>query len=108
MYQYWAEIVKVIDGDTIDLKVDLGFHLFMCIRVRLARINSYEMKSEKEEERKLAESGKAYIESFKTQKIIIQCKKTEKYGRWLAEVYVDLLNLSDELLRLKLAKPYKN
>lgn len=91
MYKYNATALRVVDGDTLIVRVDLGFHVFINIHVRVLDIDTYELKGEfreyglkiKEEVTKLLEGRNIIIESFKTDSEL----KTDKYGRWLCNVY---------------------
>jgi micrococcal nuclease len=91
-YQYSAKLVKIIDGDTLDLNVDLGLHTFRTIRCRLYNINAPE---------RFTAEGKAAI-AFLTSlmpigaKMIILTYKdpTDKYGRWIADAYIDRYSIS--------------
>ena len=56
LYTYRAKLIRVIDGDTDDLQVDLGFNIFVRERFRLAGINAYEISTEK------GKIVKAYVE----------------------------------------------
>lgn len=93
MYKYKATVLKVVDGDTLDLNVDLGFRIFTKIRVRILDIDAYETKGEqkdmglkiKEATKQLLEGKEILIESFKSNTEM----KTDKYGRWLCNVYYD-------------------
>lgn len=110
-YRYNAKCVRVVDGDTIDCEVDLGFHACVKIRFRLARINTPELNSKDEGERFRAKRAADVVSALILNKDIeIVSHKTEKYGRFLAEVYFgsgdELLNLSDELLNGGLAEVY--
>ena len=102
MYEYKAFVNKVIDGDTIDFKVDLGFKAFIDIRCRLARIDAPGIRKP---EGKVA---KAFVESTLPigTECIIQTKKTDIYGRYLAEVIVNNNNVNDLLLTSKNAILY--
>ena len=110
-YRYLANCVRVVDGDTIDCDVDLGFHAFVKIRFRLARINAPELNSKDEGERFRAKRAADVVSALVLNKQIeIVSYKTEKFGRFLAEVYFgsgeELLNLSDELIKGGLAEVY--
>ncbi len=87
-YRYRAKINRVVDGDTIDFDIDLGFGVWLHKqRIRLARIDAPELRGE---ERKAGLKAKAYvedeIEAFETVVQTIEDKKG-KYGRWIAEVW---------------------
>lgn len=85
MYEYKAKVLNVVDGDTVDFMVDLGFHTFVKIRARLVGVNTPERgdknwaKATNMLSQLLTEKGESFI--IKTKK-----DKTEKYGRWLVEI----------------------
>ena len=93
MYNYKAKVIKVVDGDTLDLQIDLGFKIFTQIRVRVLDVDTYETKGEfkelglkiKEATKKLLEGKDVIIESYKSDDKL----KTDKYGRWLCKVSYD-------------------
>lgn len=111
-YHYVAELIKVIDGDTLDLKIDLGFGIFLDQRIRLAYINCSEVYGVKKisDEYKKGFISKCFVEKAfvthgKVCKIETIRDKKCKYGRRLAQVYLsngDCLN--DLLLDKGLAK----
>ena len=91
MFSYQAKLIEVIDGDTVDLLVDLGFGIHVKERFRLYGIDAPEMPTE---EGKIA---KAYLESILGTAIELYVatrkmtrrpqEKTDKYGRYLAVLY---------------------
>ncbi len=98
VYYYKAKVNRVIDGDTLDLSIDLGFSLSLNVKVRLQGINAPEIHNPKDEnELKLGLATKARVEKWisensKNGYIIIKSHdgkqlKQEKYGRWLVEAY---------------------
>lgn len=112
MYEYKATILKVVDGDTVDLRISLGFHSYLDIRARLARINTAELNSTDQVQRELAVKARdRVVELTKTPDCTIQSfkpYKTDKYGRWLVELYnVNGVNINDILLTEKLAQFYE-
>lgn len=85
MYQYKATIIKVIDGDTVDVVMDLGLDVHIKTRIRLAYIDAPEMNTD---------AGKAarlrLIELLPPgAEVIVTTKKDrrEKYGRYLGDIY---------------------
>lgn len=100
LFTYTAKVVHVVDGDTLDVMVDLGFHIFVIKRLRLARINCPEKNTinglkAKEEVEGLLLPGTTV--TFKSTKL-------DKYGRSIAEIWYkdnkkDEINLSDYLIR---------
>lgn len=89
MYSYRGNVTKVIDGDTIDVDVDLGFHVTLNMRLRLYGINAPEMKGETIEAGKASRAwldAKLAADNYEVDILTIKDKR-EKYGRYLAKVY---------------------
>lgn len=89
MYEYTATLVRVIDGDTVVLVVDLGFTVSVNVEFRLLGINAPEMKGTT----KVAGlNAKAHLEQLLAQGALSlkseKAPKTDKYGRWLADITV--------------------
>ena len=95
MYEYHVKkVTKVVDGDTIDVEIDLGFDISFSSRVRLAGIDTPESRTTNKEEKILGlevkEKLKKAIDSAKV--IVIRTEKmdsSEKYGRILGWLYLD-------------------
>jgi micrococcal nuclease len=95
MFEYYVKKVsKVVDGDTIDVDIDLGFDISFSSRVRLAGIDTPESRTSDKMEKVLGLESKAYlknaIDSAKT--VVIKTEKmnsSEKYGRILGWVFLD-------------------
>lgn len=108
LYVYRARVLRVVDGDTLDLDVDLGMETFRKTRVRLLGINAPETSTPE------GKQTKAYVESWcltHTDVLIHTTKdRREKYGRYLATVTpVNALvstSLNQLLLDAGLAVPY--
>lgn len=101
----------MVDGDTIDVEIDMGFHIWAKQRLRLARINACELNDKIEALRLKGIEAKAFVVSKCLDKeIIITTHKTDLYGRYVAEVYVEVdgtqQNINDMLLHLGLATIY--
>ena len=107
MYKYKATFIENYDGDTIKFMVDLGFGVFKKVTIRLARVDTPEIRLHE----KGAFAARDYVNEVLTdaKSIIIETFKYKKgkYGRYIAEVYYDGHNLSDELLRKGLASIYE-
>ena len=84
MYEYKAKCINVVDGDTFDFIVELGFHIQTKIRVRLAGINTPEIRgTEKEDGLRI----KRYVEDILLNKeVTLRTEKTGKFGRWITVV----------------------
>ncbi len=95
MYEYFVKEVKnVVDGDTIDVIIDLGFDILFSSRVRLAGIDTPESRTTDKAEKALGVEAKEYLKKqLKDAKtIVIRTEKmnsSEKYGRILGWVYVN-------------------
>ena len=95
MYEYFVKEVKnVVDGDTIDVIIDLGFDILFASRVRLAGIDTPESRTTDKAEKALGLEAKEYLKKhFKDAKsVVIRTEKmdsSEKYGRILGWVYVN-------------------
>jgi micrococcal nuclease len=95
MYEYFVEEIKtVVDGDTIDVVIDLGFDILFASRVRLAGIDTPESRTTDKAEKVLGLEAKEYLKKqLKDAKsVVIRTEKmnsSEKYGRILGWVYVN-------------------
>jgi|TARA_R110002012_G_scaffold271673_5_gene456889 micrococcal nuclease len=92
MYEYEVkEVVRVVDGDTIDVVFDLGFSLFKKERIRLAGIDTPETRTRDLEEKKLGLEAKEKVEEALTaaELIVCQTEKEGKYGRILGWLFLD-------------------
>ena len=103
MYEYAIkEIVKVVDGDTIDIIIDLGFDLSKKERVRLAGIDAPESRTRDLEEKKMGLETKDFLtrrlEDGKTSGLRVKTEKDGKYGRMLGWIYCGETNVNTEMV----------
>ena len=94
MYEYKAKLIKVVDGDTVDAMIDCGFSVFRKERIRLHGINAPESRTRNKEEKKKGLAAKARLKELikegKNEFLVeTSIDKKGKYGRWLAEVFID-------------------
>jgi micrococcal nuclease len=95
MYEYHVKkVANVVDGDTIDVEIDLGFDISFSSRVRLAGIDTPESRTTNKAEKVLGLEAKEYVKSkIKDAKdIVIKTEKmdsSEKYGRILGWLFLD-------------------
>lgn len=106
-YLYKAIVVDVYDGDTCTVDIDLGFGVWMKNqKLRLYGINTPELTgAEKQDGIKCRD----YIKSLILGKEIIletQKDKSEKYGRWLATIWLDNTNINKKLVEEGYAREY--
>jgi micrococcal nuclease len=106
MYEYYVrKVEKVVDGDTIDVLIDLGFDILFQSRVRLAGIDSPESRTRDLKEKALGLESKEYLKKHlkDAKSIIIKTEKmnsTEKFGRILGWLYIngDIESVNDKMI----------
>jgi micrococcal nuclease len=95
MYEYRAELIRIVDADTIEVRIDLGLDSERKISLRLAGIDAPE---------RFTAAGKMatarLAELLGTKPFVIRTIKdrTEKYGRYLASIFVDDVNINDAMV----------
>ncbi len=107
MYEYRAFVRKVYDADTITVDIDLGFGIiFKGQKVRLLGINAPEVRGEQKKQGLI--SRDALREKIANKWVIIKTKKDKKgkFGRLLAEVFLEDECINDWLLRESYASEY--
>jgi micrococcal nuclease len=106
MYEYYVRKVEnVVDGDTIDVLIDLGFDILFQSRVRLAGIDTPESRTSDKAEKVLGLESKEYLKKYlkDAKSVVIKTEKmdsSEKYGRILGWVYIngDTESLNDKMI----------
>ena len=114
MYEYKASVLRVVDGDTIDVMLDLGFDTWVRRRVRLFGIDCPETRTRDKKEKKAGLKAKEF-----TSKMVVEFNNTcriksrgiGKFGRVIGEVFFDKTSeeyycLNDMLLDTGNAVPY--
>ena len=105
-YKFNGQVIRVIDGDTFDALVDLGFHVITTQRFRMLGIDAPEKGTPG------ANEATAYLSSqILNKNVVIQSYKGDSFGRWLATVWLkDDTNqdssINGEMIKLGLAKVY--
>ena len=95
MYEYRVkQVLRVVDGDTIDVDIDLGFDISFTSRVRLAGIDTPESRTTDKKEKALGLEVKQRLKDLlsKSSSVVIKTEKpdsTEKYGRVLGWLFID-------------------
>ena len=111
MYEYSCTVEKVVDGDTIDVILDLGFDILYKSRVRLYGIDTPESRTRNKDEKARGKMAGAFLkEAIESgEKVVIQTKLKDskgKYGRVLGEVVVDDININKLMIQCHLAVAY--
>lgn len=108
LYHYRGLVKKVYDGDTITVDVELGFHVSLKKeKIRLYRINTPEVRGPEKEQGKISRDWLRERILEKEVILITRKDKKGKYGRWLADVWIDGICINDELVDKGLAE-YKD
>ena len=97
MFEYNATVVKVVDGDTIDAMVDLGFGTWKKVRIRMHGINAPESRTRDLEEKKKGLAAKARLMEMLEENekhFILISHGVGKFGRCLGEIYIKGHNTS--------------
>ena len=99
MYTYKAKLDRVVDGDTIDVNIDLGFDVSVHKRVRLAGIDTPESRTRDLEEKKRGLAAKDRV-----QELLEGCTKIQltshgvgKFGRCLGDLYIDMVDGEEKI-----------
>ena len=117
MYEYKAILDRVVDGDTIDVHIDLGFDVSVKKRVRLAGINAPESRTRDLKEKAKGLAAKDRVKAILAENPSFTLESTElgKYGRVLGKIHVNILDgtesltqicLNDQLIKEKHAVEY--
>ena len=99
MYTYNIELLRVVDGDTIDAKIDLGFDVSVKKRVRFLGVNAPESRT-----RDLEEKAKGLAAKDRVKQLLEGCGQIQltshgvgKFGRCLGEVHIDIVDGKESL-----------
>lgn len=99
--EYDAKVIRVVDGDTIDAMVNLGFNTYTHQRLRLARVDTPERNQPRFLE------AKNFTESMIGGKdVVLRIGGKSKYGYYLADVMIEGQSMSDALITAGLGRPY--
>ena len=104
MYEYRCKIRRVVDGDTVDIDIDLGFGVWLHKeRVRIYGIDTPESRTRDKEEKKYGLMANEFVKQFvKGDSIKLTTQKYDakgKFGRILGDIIVDNKSLSDTMIQ---------
>jgi micrococcal nuclease len=111
MYQYRIKkFNRVIDGDTVDVDIDLGFNVTISHRIRLKDIDAAEVRTKDLDEKAEGIKARLWLEKELAHECewIIDTYKEDKYGRMLGTLYLigDPVTVNERMLNEGIAKPY--
>jgi micrococcal nuclease len=101
MYIYKAKCERVVDGDTIDATIDLGFDTWKKIRIRLVGINAAESRTRDLEEKARGLAAKQFVKDILVKhenEFILHSQGVGKYGRCLGEIFLGDVKLNELLI----------
>ena len=101
MYTYQAFVYNVVDGDTIDVNVDLGFKIYTKQRIRLNRIDTPERG-----DAGFKEATDRLTELILNKNITLITTRVSKWGYYLGDVYLNDQDINQIMLNENLANPY--
>ena len=96
MHEYKAEVIRVVDGDTVDLNIDLGMRVWTRQRIRLLGIDAPEKRGDSRVE---GHASLGYLQQLLYQMpVIVRTEKTGKFGRWLGTLYVNGIDINQKMI----------
>ena len=111
MYEYGCKVTRVVDGDTVDVILDLGFSILHKCRVRLYGIDTPESRTRNKDEKVRGKLASKFLQDAidNGTKVVLRSKLKDskgKYGRVLGEIIVDNINLNVSMIEKYLAVAY--
>ena len=115
MYNYKAKLLRVVDGDTVDAEIDLGFKIFIKDRIRLMGIDTPESRTRNLAEKSWGKAASARLTELLAEAdgdftLVTQMQKKGKFGRILGTIQVStkdgIVDANQVLINEQLAIPY--
>lgn len=103
MYNYNAKCVKVVDGDTIDAEIDLGFDIKVTKRIRLGGINAPESRTRNKVEKKLGLAAKERLKELMegaANYFELESQELGKFGRVIGRLHIDKIAGKDRITKV--------
>ena len=101
MFEYNAEVLRIVDGDTLDARIDLGFDVHVNKRIRLMGIDTWESRTRDKAEKVKGLAAKARLKELMKQdknKFKLISHGTGKFGRVLGDIEISVGNVCDILV----------
>ena len=91
LYNYRAKVIKILDADTIELAVDLGFAVQANVRIRLMGIDAFETRTKDLPEKAKGLELKRRLTDLLTryEHVYLRSSKDQTFNRWLGEIFLD-------------------
>ena len=103
MYRYNAKLDRVVDGDTIDAEIDLGFEITIKKRIRLGGINAPESRTRNLAEKKMGLAAKERLKEMlegSANEFELESTKLGKYGRVIGRIHISKLSGKDNITQV--------
>lgn len=102
------ELIKVINGDTIEGYVDLGLRHYITMRLRLQGVIAPSMRSKDPKEREQAKAAKMWLQQrLMKHSLHVQIYKTNKFDKYLVTLFANGGNINEELLKIGHVQRFK-
>ena len=101
MFEYNAEVLRIVDGDTLDARIDLGFDVHVNKRIRLVGIDTWESRTRDKAEKAKGLAAKARLKELLKEdknKFKLISHGTGKFGRVLGDIEISVGNVCDILV----------
>lgn len=100
LFYYKAKVIKVVDGDTCDVCIDLGFDIHVKQRIRFYGIDTPETRTRDKEEKARGLKAKQFVKDLiEDKEVELKVYKQGKFGRYLVDVFIDGKNLNKLLIK---------
>ncbi len=108
MYEYKIIVKKVVDGDTLDADIDLGFNTLVRRRLRVTGIDTPESRTKDLKEKEMGLKAKKLVADAvkNAETVIVKSYGEDKYGRVLVDLFCDGKNIAEKLITEGLAWKY--
>ena len=110
MYEYRCTVTRIVDGDTVDAEIDLGFDIVFKSRIRLFGVDTPESRTRDLDEKARGKLASAFlkekIDNAEFVKVQTKLDKKGKFGRVLGVMVADDLDLNQEMINKNLAVAY--
>ena len=102
MFDYNAKVKKIVDGDTLDAYIDLGFDVWVTKRIRFMGIDTPESRTSDLVEKRYGKGAKHRLVEMlegNDNKFIVRSHGTGKFGRVLGELFIGDLNINEQMIK---------
>lgn len=109
-FTYRTSLIWVIDGDTVEARIDLGFDVWTVRTIRFYGIDAWESRTRDLEEKAKGLQAKAFVQAAMDRyggEFVLVSHGVGKYGRCLGTIYIESRDLNQQLLQEGLAVEYK-